>query len=79
MAYVIDLAEEEDAPDAANAASDVPTTMIRSKADIEAAAQGGSSSLNSAALPSTNDIVINKLTQGPNSIETFWLDLWLEE
>ena len=61
MAYVIDLAEEEDAPDAANAASDVPTTMIRSKADIEAAQ--GSSSLNSAALPSTNDIVINKLTQ----------------
>ena len=62
MAYVIDLAEEEDAPDAANAASDVPTTMIRSKADIEAA-QGSGSSLNSAALPSTNDIVINKLTQ----------------
>lgn len=60
MAYVIDLAEEEDAPDAANAASDVPTTMIRSKADIEAAQ--GSSSLNSA-VASTNDIVINKLTQ----------------
>lgn len=52
MAYIIDL--EEDLVE-----SDIPTTTIRSKADVEAA--GGT--ITSQATLSTNDIVINKLTQ----------------
>lgn len=48
MAYVVDLEDEY-------ADSDVPTTLIRSKADCP--------SLESHATLTTNDIVINKLTQ----------------
>lgn len=47
MAYVIDLDDE--------AESDIPTTLIRSKAEIP--------SMESTATLTTNDIVINKLTQ----------------
>ncbi|XP_018329106.1 protein Red [Agrilus planipennis] len=47
MAYVIDLEDEAD--------SDIPTTLIRSKADVP--------SLENTATLTTNDIVINKLTQ----------------
>ena len=49
MAYVIDLEEEF-------AESDIPTTTIRSKADVEG-------TVSQQATLSTNDIVINKLTQ----------------
>eukprot|EP00095_Tigriopus_kingsejongensis_P005210 maker-scaffold408_size180710-snap-gene-0.38 protein:Tk05210 transcript:maker-scaffold408_size180710-snap-gene-0.38-mRNA-1 annotation:"red protein (ik factor) (cytokine ik)" len=49
MAYVIDL--EEDFGE-----SDIPTTTIRSKADVEG-------TVSHQATLSTNDIVINKLTQ----------------
>ena len=53
MAYIVEL--EEDVADTSNV-TDVPTTIIRSKADIQEA--------NPQALSnSTNDIVINKLTQ----------------
>ena len=53
MAYIVEL--EEDVADTSNV-TDVPTTIIRSKADIAEA--------NPQALSnSTNDIVINKLTQ----------------
>merc|ERR1719361_2030743 len=53
MAYIVEL--EEDVADPSNV-TDVPTTIIRSKADIQEA--------NPQALSnSTNDIVINKLTQ----------------
>ncbi|XP_067928502.1 protein Red-like [Watersipora subatra] len=48
MAYVVDL--EDDFPE-----SDIPTTAIRSKADCPAAPE--------TATLTTNDIVINKLTQ----------------
>lgn len=47
MAYIIDLDDE--------AESDIPTTLIRSKAEIP--------STESTATLTTNDIVINKLTQ----------------
>jgi len=47
MAYVIDLEDESE--------SDIPTTLIRSKADVPA--------LESTTTLTTNDIVINKLTQ----------------
>lgn len=47
MAYVIELEEETE--------TDIPTTLIRSKADIP--------TVEAAATLSTNDIVINKLTQ----------------
>jgi IK cytokine len=50
MAYIIDLEDEF-------AESDIPTTTIRSKADVEGAGYAHKTSL------STNDIVINKLTQ----------------
>ena len=53
MAYLVDL-EEEDSMDC-----DVPTTLIRSKTDCPNA----SSSDASAGLKSTNDLVVNKLTQ----------------
>lgn len=49
MAYVIDLEEE-------NGETDIPTTLIRSKADLPAEAQ-------EVQTLSTNDIVINKLSQ----------------
>ncbi len=58
MAYVIDLEEGE----FAEGGTDIPTTTIRSKADVEAAAGGSSSAMQHTTL-STNDIVINKLTQ----------------
>lgn len=48
MAYLIELEDE-------NAESDIPTTVLRSKADCPG--------LESLATLSTNDIVINKLTQ----------------
>ncbi|XP_069683312.1 protein Red [Periplaneta americana] len=48
MAYVIDLEDEL-------AESDIPTTLIRSRADVP--------SLESTATLTTNDIVINKLAQ----------------
>lgn len=50
MAYVIDLAEDE------NAESDIPTTLIRSKADVPSSAED-------IQTLTTNDIVINKLAQ----------------
>jgi IK cytokine len=49
MAYVMDLEEEY-------AESDIPTTLIRSKADCPLEAEG-------LATLTTNDIVINKLAQ----------------
>ena len=49
MAYVIDLEEE-------TGETDIPTTLIRSKADLPAEAR-------EVATLSTNDIVINKLSQ----------------
>lgn len=49
MAFVIDLEEE-------NGETDIPTTLIRSKADLPAEAQ-------EVQTLSTNDIVINKLSQ----------------
>ncbi|CAG0898092.1 unnamed protein product [Darwinula stevensoni] len=48
MAYIIDLEDEF-------AESDIPTTLIRSKADCP--------NIDSATTMTTNDIVINKLTQ----------------
>ena len=48
MAYLIELEDE-------NAESDIPTTVLRSKADCPG--------MESLATLSTNDIVINKLTQ----------------
>ena len=54
MAYIVEL--EEDINDVN--VSDIPTTIIRSKADIQAGANQQQSLSNS-----TNDIVINKLTQ----------------
>lgn len=48
MAYVIDLEDEVD----------IPTTTIRSKADV-----AGNVAHQQASTMSTNDIVINKLTQ----------------
>lgn len=50
MAYVIDLVDDE------NAESDIPTTLVRSKADVPVTA-GDEQTL------TTNDIVINKLSQ----------------
>lgn len=47
MAYVVDLDEDAD--------TDIPTTLIRSKAEVP--------SLNSTPTLTTNDIVINKLAQ----------------
>lgn len=47
MAYVIDLDDD--------AETDIPVTLIRSRADVPA--------LESTTTLSTNDIVINKLTQ----------------
>ena len=53
MAYIVEL--EEDLTESSNA-TDVPTTIIRSKADVQATSHQELSI-------STNDIVINKLTQ----------------
>lgn len=50
MAYVIDLADEE------NNESDIPTTLIRSKADVPISTED-------TQTLTTNDIVINKLAQ----------------
>lgn len=50
MAYVIDLDDD-------NGETDIPTTLIRSKADLPPEAQ------EAQTLLSTNDIVINKLSQ----------------
>merc|ERR1711971_929796 len=55
MAYVVEL--EEEVAESSNV-NDIPTTIIRSKADIAAGASSAASLSNS-----TNDIVINKLTQ----------------
>jgi hypothetical protein len=52
MAYVIDLEEEGEV------VNDIPTTTIRSKADV-----AGNVAHQQASTLSTNDIVINKLTQ----------------
>jgi hypothetical protein len=52
MAYVIELEDEGEA------GNDIPTTTIRSKADV-----AGNVAHQQAATMSTNDIVINKLTQ----------------
>jgi hypothetical protein len=57
MAYIIDLEEEF-----GGESSDIPTTTIRSKADVEMMGHQHSSISTPNAL-STNDIVINKLTQ----------------
>ena len=62
MAYTIDLDEydeTQDDPDSgANPHSDIPTTTIRSKADVQ-----GNLAHQQAVSLSANDIVINKLTQ----------------
>merc|ERR1719361_3315082 len=66
MAYVMELEEEQrgeegglDAvEDAGNPLSDIPTTTIRSKADVS-----GNLAHQQAVSMSANDIVINKLTQ----------------
>ena len=61
MAYTIDLDEIDDSlddPDSANPHSDIPTTTIRSKADVQ-----GNLAHQQAVSLSANDIVINKLTQ----------------
>jgi len=55
MAYIVEL--EEDVAESSNV-NDIPTTIIRSKADVAAGASSAASLSNS-----TNDIVINKLTQ----------------
>merc|ERR1719219_195074 len=55
MAYIVEL--EEDVAESSTV-NDIPTTIIRSKADIAAGAASAASLSNS-----TNDIVINKLTQ----------------
>ena len=61
MAYTMDLNEMDelqDDPDSANPHSDIPTTTIRSKADVQ-----GNLAHQQAVSLSANDIVINKLTQ----------------
>ena len=61
MAYTMDLddvEESHDDPDSANPHSDIPTTTIRSKADVQ-----GNLAHQQAVSLSANDIVINKLTQ----------------
>ena len=61
MAYTMDLDDVEethDDPDSANPHSDIPTTTIRSKADVQ-----GNLAHQQAVSLSANDIVINKLTQ----------------
>ena len=55
LAYIVEL--EEDVAESSNV-NDIPTTIIRSKQDIAAGAASAASLSNS-----TNDIVINKLTQ----------------
>ena len=55
IAYIVEL--EEDVAESSNV-NDIPTTIIRSKQDIAAGAASAASLSNS-----TNDIVINKLTQ----------------
>merc|ERR1719270_1155956 len=55
MAYIVEL--EEEVAETSNV-NDIPTTIIRSKADVVAGASSAASLSNS-----TNDIVINKLTQ----------------
>merc|ERR1711962_1000733 len=55
MAYIVEL--EEEVAETSNV-NDIPTTIIRSKADVAAGASSAASLSNS-----TNDIVINKLTQ----------------
>merc|ERR1719510_859474 len=61
MAYTMDLDEideSQDDPDSVNPHSDIPTTTIRSKADVQ-----GNLAHQQAVSLSANDIVINKLTQ----------------
>ena len=61
MAYTMDLDEideSQDDPDSTNPHSDIPTTTIRSKADVQ-----GNLAHQQAVSLSANDIVINKLTQ----------------
>merc|ERR1711899_619188 len=61
MAYTMDLddvEESHDDPDSTNPHSDIPTTTIRSKADVQ-----GNLAHQQAVSLSANDIVINKLTQ----------------
>ena len=61
MAYTMDLdeiEESQDDPESANPHSDIPTTTIRSKADVQ-----GNLAHQQAVSLSANDIVINKLTQ----------------
>jgi len=54
MAYVIELEDEGEGGNV----NDIPTTTIRSKADV-----AGNIAHQQASTLSTNDIVINKLTQ----------------
>lgn len=61
MAYTMDLDEideSHDDPESANPHSDIPTTTIRSKSDVQ-----GNLAHQQAVSLSANDIVINKLTQ----------------
>jgi len=60
MAYVIELEDEGEG------LNDIPTTTIRSKADV-----AGNVAHQQASTMSTNDIVINKLTQ----VIYLWTDL----
>ncbi len=62
MAYIIELEEEGgEGGGGGGANGDIPTTTIRSKADVEER-QGAAGGQQHSTL-STNDIVINKLTQ----------------
>ena len=60
MAYIMDLEDEfgHNEDQEANPMSDIPTTTIRSKADVQ-----GNLAHQQAVSMSANDIVINKLTQ----------------
>lgn len=58
MAYIMDLEEDQTEDADGNPTSDIPTTTIRSKADVQT-----NLAHQQAVSMSANDIVINKLTQ----------------
>jgi hypothetical protein len=60
MAYIVDLCDDETG---GGIDSEIPLTSIRSKAECSQVAAHGLNPSNSSSLMSTNDIVINKLTQ----------------
>jgi len=66
MAYIIELEDEGEA------LNDIPTTTIRSKADV-----AGNIAHQQASTLSTNDIVINKLTQVEIIMFFYTDDYWI--